>query len=1202
MVICMVALLLPESLWAQTTIKTSAPSIVISSDGTTLTINSTAAGDLAAFMSNVGTDGHVTTTQKTSMSANTIKTLVFKGTFNESDLQTVKYDNSNSFPIEPTTVDMSDAQFVRARYNITPTSYMWFKNTPPTGSANTQTHAFTQGTLYQLTYPRVWNGATPSTDEQRNGATLYSTIDAMNADKTGTIGRWARVPKNVYRQMTINSQSWSKYGASLGENEVALAEVDWLATDANLSDVTKLSQYQNNDIISVKEYYKVVKIDPDGNASQGNLQWSGIVYPTSEELSAEGVTVHIAEWVGAVYGHLEINEYTKLGDYICFHVYYRKLDNRSWSGSQTATPDGTVVNADFLDTERNNYMRYANGTWVRMIDYDYYQLALDNSTVENRTWTEITNVNKVDNAKYHFSAINSEEANTAKNSGNNGDYAIVGGNEFVFTGSEWVTIGDWGSTSTVFDYSVMKFSYWKTTITTAITSRYANESIDGDIFQECKSITHIDFLGGNVKGLNDRTTTGENPYAEFTVTIGKDVTKISQAAFSQSPALTGVEFGGYAEGDAQSMVYPKDLVIEDQAFKYCRNLPGITIPNRCTNIGDYAFQEVGNGTQTSINDARDNYDTNRKFELKFERRRQNDDSTVKIDCDRALTIGSSAFLDCWYLKTLSLPIRLESLGTDCFKNSIGLHEIIMREETKEVYTPPFGHDLLRTIPSGAFHGSSVEEITIPKCVTLIENGAFGATTNIKKIKLQTNTETTPGKTLVIKEGAFSGGRETERPQLDIYVDVLPSARLIVCEYKAFNYTQTVGQTNTNGGVQSFATLHFPEAAWNYYQGDWKRGLAFRQDNLNAFKDGYMNDEPEIDCIGKSNGTINYSTGYYETGNSSTQYTPANGWQEFARTSTNIDIDIPRGSFMRTYSTKTAYAIPVFAEKDDAYGISAGDPMFKIYRISTFSDDYDPNSNDYQSASQAGSASRVATAKEVEDKVDDTRYIPVNTGLLMVGKINTNYLVYLAAAPTGANKTYPYRRSGDDANLLYPACIDQLKYMGTFTNGSEDDIAEDEEGQPYLGTYNDASYVFLKPTSPYPYYGSHPSFRFFAFNATKNQFVRFNANGKAARDKAFLKLPYDMFHWANECGDGSGNTGSTSGVDKPIEQNEQQQSAPIMLSFYDMGGELTDVRTIDFNTFQEIKSDAYYTLQGVKISGRPTQQGIYIHNGKKVVIK
>ncbi len=32
------------------------------------------------------------------------------------------------------------------------------------------------------------------------------------------------------------------------------------------------------------------------------------------------------------------------------------------------------------------------------------------------------------------------------------------------------------------------------------------------------------------------------------------------------------------------------------------------------------------------------------------------------------------------------------------------------------------------------------------------------------------------------------------------------------------------------------------------------------------------------------------------------------------------------------------------------------------------------------------------------------------------------------------------------------------------------------------------------------------------------------------------------------------------------------------------------------------SDAWYTLDGRRLDGKPTQRGIYINNGKKVAIK
>ena len=67
--------------------------------------------------------------------------------------------------------------------------------------------------------------------------------------------------------------------------------------------------------------------------------------------------------------------------------------------------------------------------------------------------------------------------------------------------------------------------------------------------------------------------------------------------------------------------------------------------------------------------------------LTFERRNAADESTVGINCNLPLTIESSAFIDCWYLKDLSLPIRLESMGDNCFKNTVSLKTLEMREET-----------------------------------------------------------------------------------------------------------------------------------------------------------------------------------------------------------------------------------------------------------------------------------------------------------------------------------------------------------------------------------------------------------------------------------------------------------------------------------------------------------------------------------------
>ncbi len=48
-------------------------------------------------------------------------------------------------------------------------------------------------------------------------------------------------------------------------------------------------------------------------------------------------------------------------------------------------------------------------------------------------------------------------------------------------------------------------------------------------------------------------------------------------------------------------------------------------------------------------------------------------------------------------------------------------------------------------------------------------------------------------------------------------------------------------------------------------------------------------------------------------------------------------------------------------------------------------------------------------------------------------------------------------------------------------------------------------------------------------------------------------------------------------------------------------EATGIRYI-YGTVEELNNDGWYTIQGLKLNGQPTDKGIYIHNGKTVLIK
>ncbi len=59
-----------------------------------------------------------------------------------------------------------------------------------------------------------------------------------------------------------------------------------------------------------------------------------------------------------------------------------------------------------------------------------------------------------------------------------------------------------------------------------------------------------------------------------------------------------------------------------------------------------------------------------------------------------------------------------------------------------------------------------------------------------------------------------------------------------------------------------------------------------------------------------------------------------------------------------------------------------------------------------------------------------------------------------------------------------------------------------------------------------------------------------------------------------------------------------QSNLNMLSIGGMGGEFTGINDVDAR-FDE---GAWYTLQGVRLNGKPLQRGVYLHNGKAVVVR
>ena len=98
---------------------------------------------------------------------------------------------------------------------------------------------------------------------------------------------------------------------------------------------------------------------------------------------------------------------------------------------------------------------------------------------------------------------------------------------------------------------------------------------------------------------------------------------------------------------------------------------------------------------------------------------------------------------------------------------------------------------------------------------------------------------------------------------------------------------------------------------------------------------------------------------------------------------------------------------------------------------------------------------------------------------------------------------------------------------------------------------------------------------------------FGCNGEA-----FVSLDLPATVGAHRCWlalpKSSGNGGSPSGT------------RSLTIGFGGDGDGTTGVREI--KEVREVTDDTWYTLEGLKLSGRPQKRGIYVHGGRKVAIK
>lgn len=493
------------------------------------------------------------------------------------------------------------------------------------------------------------------------------------------------------------------------------------------------------------------------------------------------------------------------------------------------------------------------------------------------------------------------------------------------------------------------------------------------------------------------------------------------------------------------------------------------------------------------------------------------------------------------VKFVSIPSTVKSIGTEAFNSSGGLETVVFETESQ-----------LETIGERAFQNTSLKSVEIPNSVKTIGKSAFEKCYQLEGLSFQ---ETSQVET--IGESAFQDCGKL----LDGQTFVVPNSVKRI-ELRAFM------------DCKGIKNLVFDKDSKIEYIAEY----AFYMNGGSGLSNVYVNCEParEIPChwgafdkwnmcgqtqVGTVTTRLHYPSEFYDfyVGNykseinggimdqsylSESDNRASNGWQRFI----SSGIPIGSGSLYRSYSDDVAFEVPATNVLE----------VFLVY-------DYDKEQN---------------IAFLVRMKPGDV--IPEKTGVIVHS--DREATIYL--------------KKVDNVGQRYDhESFPENKYTATGGNG----VAYDN----YLKQINGSLHIDNVEVA-----GGEKSYRNFFFNKGETAasrpgpdwnpdwqsydwgFFRAASADYTVWNKAFLHLPAEM----------------TEASSTYLNQNQQSDSGSasvksfnfVVVDSWDSTEDATSI-ALPSEGPENVGTGAYYTLQGVKVA-HPESKGIYIHNGKKIMVK
>jgi hypothetical protein len=337
-----------------------------------------------------------------------------------------------------------------------------------------------------------------------------------------------------------------------------------------------------------------------------------------------------------------------------------------------------------------------------------------------------------------------------------------------------------------------------------------------------------------------------------------------------------------------------------------------------------------------------------------------------------------------------------------------------------------------------------------------------------------------------------------------------------------------------------------------------------------------------------------TTNWGEDGN-----TPGNGgdtdfnnkvaYNTAATDGTNIAFNPPTGNYTIRFYIQAQDGTPVSSVNDAHYhytltlNVTFNPVNNKLLRTYSNTIDLVPASSDcHIFAAQKFTDATTATDNTVTGKVNlyELNYIPANEGVVLYAGAGSAATTFTFNPATADNVTN-YTASKNDHRYYWK------NYESSHSTESwNNDLVAVIDGTSVPGTVTDASGNITARNFALNHYYATKDYASKGTGSDYVSFFRLTANGKIGANKAYLQLtPAD------------GMNGNGQLLDKKTDDTVTFSKAGLWFEGID---EDTPTGIAEVNRTVQDSDPAYYNLQGMRVI--IPAKGIYIHQGKKIVIK